>query len=52
VIIKRELDPSCEPFEIVPCDTFITEGTFATPKFVWDKKLETWGDDYKVVGKK
>ncbi len=34
---KRELDPSCEPFEIVPCETFITEATFGTPKYVWEK---------------
>jgi putative mRNA 3-end processing factor len=36
---KREHDPSCEPFETVPCDTFITEATFGTPKFVWQKNL-------------
>jgi putative mRNA 3-end processing factor len=36
---KRDLDPSCEPFEPVECDTFITEATFGTPKFVWDKNL-------------
>lgn len=34
---KRESDPSCERFEVVPCDTFITEATFGTPKYVWDK---------------
>jgi putative mRNA 3-end processing factor len=34
---KREPDPSCEPFEVVPCDTFITEATFGTPKYIWDK---------------
>lgn len=37
---KREHDPSCEPFESVKCDTFITEATFGTPKFVWKKNLE------------
>ena len=37
---KRDPDPSCEPFEIVPCDTFITEATFGTPKFAWEKNLE------------
>lgn len=25
---KREADKSCEPFEVVPCDVFITEVTF------------------------
>jgi putative mRNA 3-end processing factor len=34
---KRDPDPSCEPFESVACDTFITEATFGTPKFVWDR---------------
>lgn len=36
---KRDPDPSCDPFESVPCDTFITEATFGTPKFVWKKNL-------------
>lgn len=36
---KRDHDPSCEPFEIVQCDTFITEATFGTPKFVWQKNI-------------
>jgi putative mRNA 3-end processing factor len=36
---KRDPDPSCAPFEIVKCDTFITEATFGTPKFTWDKRL-------------
>jgi len=33
---KREPDPSCDPFEPVICDTFITEATFGTPKYVWE----------------
>lgn len=37
---KRDRDPSCDPFETVKCDTFITEATFGTPKFVWEKDLE------------
>ncbi len=32
---KRESDPTCEAFEAVPCDVFITEATFGTPSFVW-----------------
>jgi putative mRNA 3-end processing factor len=35
---KRDPDPSCEPFESVACDTFITEATFGTPRYAWDKK--------------
>ncbi|WP_415717786.1 ligase-associated DNA damage response exonuclease [Roseibium sp.] len=30
---KRQDDPTCEPFELVPCDTFVTEATFALPVF-------------------
>lgn len=32
---KRNPDASCEPFEVVPCDTFITEATFALPVYRW-----------------
>lgn len=34
---KRDPDPSCHPFESVRCDTFITEATFGTPKYTWNK---------------
>ncbi|WP_204309446.1 hypothetical protein, partial [Enterobacter cloacae] len=30
---KRREDPTCEPFEPVPCDVFITEATFGLPVF-------------------
>jgi putative mRNA 3-end processing factor len=30
---KRAEDPTCEPFELVPCDVFITEATFGLPVF-------------------
>jgi putative mRNA 3-end processing factor len=30
---KRAPDPTCAPFELVPCDLFITEATFALPVF-------------------
>lgn len=29
-------DPTCAAFEPVPCDTFITESTFALPIYRWD----------------
>ncbi|WP_423822193.1 ligase-associated DNA damage response exonuclease [Salinisphaera sp. SPP-AMP-43] len=32
---KRDHDPTCTDFEIVPCDTFITEATFALPVYRW-----------------
>jgi len=30
---KNVHDPTCAPFELVPCDVFITEATFALPVF-------------------
>ncbi|PTD22031.1 ligase-associated DNA damage response exonuclease [Sphingomonas fennica] len=30
---KRRPDPTCAPFEPVPCDIFVTEATFALPIF-------------------
>jgi putative mRNA 3-end processing factor len=30
---KRRPDPTCAPFEPVPCDVFVTEATFALPVF-------------------
>ncbi|MGC6400700.1 ligase-associated DNA damage response exonuclease [Sphingomonas sp. FW199] len=31
---KRRPDPTCAPFEVVPCDVFVTEATFGLPVFV------------------
>ncbi|NHN84231.1 ligase-associated DNA damage response exonuclease [Acetobacter musti] len=30
---KRTPDPTCRPFQVVPCDLFVTEATFALPVF-------------------
>ncbi|MCX2723627.1 ligase-associated DNA damage response exonuclease [Roseibium salinum] len=30
---KRQADPTCTPFELVPCETFVTEATFGLPVF-------------------
>ena len=30
---KRSADPTCLPFEVCPCDVFVTEATFALPVF-------------------
>ena len=30
---KRDADPTCLPYEVVPCDVFITEATFGLPVF-------------------
>jgi putative mRNA 3-end processing factor len=32
---KRDRDPTCLPFEVVPCDVFISEATFALPAYQW-----------------
>lgn len=38
---KRCADPSCAPFEVVSCDTFITEATFGLPIYRWASGTET-----------
>jgi putative mRNA 3-end processing factor len=30
---KRRPDPTCPPFEVTPCDVFVTEATFGLPVF-------------------
>jgi len=32
---KRNEDSTCEPFEVVPCDVFISEATFSLPVYKW-----------------
>lgn len=54
---KRDHDPTCEPFEVIPCDVFITESTFGLPIFVWhsiEKEAEAiyhWWQKNKEAGK-
>jgi putative mRNA 3-end processing factor len=43
---KRDFDPSCEPFEVVECNTFITEATFALPVYAWKPSREVAKDIY------
>ncbi|HEY9734667.1 MAG TPA: ligase-associated DNA damage response exonuclease [Trichocoleus sp.] len=38
---KRCADPSCDPFEVVPCTTFITEATFGLPIYRWESGTAT-----------
>jgi putative mRNA 3-end processing factor len=33
---KRGEDLSCDPFEVVPCDVFVSEATFALPIYKWE----------------
>ena len=44
---KRTADPSCDPFEVVPCDTFITEATFGFPVYRWKSGAETAKEVYQ-----
>lgn len=51
---KRAADPSCQPFEVVECDTFITEATFGMPIYRWEagakvaaEILEWWDENRK-----
>lgn len=54
---KRCADPSCEPFEPLRCDTFITEATFALPLYQWDapgvvaQQIFDWWQQCKADGR-
>ena len=54
---KRDRDPTCEAFEVVPCDTFITEATFALPVYRWAPctdvaaDLVAWWADNAAAGR-
>jgi putative mRNA 3-end processing factor len=41
---KRAPDPTCDPFEPVRCDTFITESTFGLPIYRWDPTADVIAD--------
>jgi putative mRNA 3-end processing factor len=41
---KAEPDPTCAPFEVVRCHTFITESTFGLPIYRWCAQEETFRD--------
>jgi len=41
---KRQPDPTCAGFEVVPCDTFVTEATFALPAYRWRPAHEVAAD--------
>jgi putative mRNA 3-end processing factor len=53
---KRDPDPSCKPFEVVECDTLITEATFALPIYHWKpgnlvaEEILTWWKQNKERG--
>ena len=41
---KRDPDPTCLPFEVVPCDVFVTEATFGLPVYRWPAAREVARD--------
>jgi len=41
---KRAADPTCMPFEPLPCDTFVTESTFGLPIYRWDSTSVVIGE--------
>lgn len=53
---KRQGDPTCAPFEVVPCDTFITEATFGLPVYRWPdtaavaREIVDWRDECAAQG--
>ncbi|MCW1842957.1 ligase-associated DNA damage response exonuclease [Prosthecomicrobium hirschii] len=44
---KRQLDPTCSPFETVACDVFVTEATFGLPVF---RHPDARGEAEKLIG--
>jgi len=54
---KRAADPTCAPFEVVRCDTFITEATFALPLYRWEppevtvREVLAWWDANREAGR-
>jgi putative mRNA 3-end processing factor len=53
---KRDPDPTCAPFEVVPCDVFISEATFALPAYRWPdtrvvaREIHDWWQTNKRAG--
>lgn len=53
---KRAADPTCDPFEIVECDIFVTESTFALPIYKWENsetialKILAWWKENQAKG--
>jgi putative mRNA 3-end processing factor len=54
---KRAADPTCSPFEVVPCDVFVTESTFGLPVYRWPDVREVvedvlaWWDGNRAAGR-
>lgn len=37
---KRQPDPTCQPFEVLRCDVFVSEATFGLPIYRWPDPLD------------
>jgi len=54
---KRQVDPTCVPFEPLRCHTLVTESTFGLPIYRWDATqramagIESWWRANQGVGK-
>ena len=54
---KTDADPTCDDFELVRCDTLITECTFGLPVYCWPKPddvfaaINTWWRQNQEAGK-
>ncbi len=54
---KRAADPTCDAFEPVACDTFVTESTFGLPIYRWDPapavigEILEWWDRNRAEGR-
>lgn len=44
---KRDADATCAPFEPVQCHVFVSEATFGTPSFTWDKNIDRGEEIYQ-----
>lgn len=53
---KRQPDPTCAPFEVVRCDTFVTEATFGLPVYRWPdtpsvaREIADWREECAARG--
>jgi putative mRNA 3-end processing factor len=53
---KRAADPTCAPFEVIPCDVFVTEATFGLPIYRWPEpgdvlaEVLDWWDANRAAG--
>lgn len=41
---KTDPEPTCEPFEVVPCDALLTESTFGLPIFRWPSDRDVFAE--------